>query len=154
MANYVKPVVFKVGSEEYGVDIALVNAIENYVHIVPVPNSVAYVKGIINLRGEVIAVYDLRKKFNMPPSDVQERKLVIVKLPHAKIALEVDSVSEIHDFEAENIVSLPAIAMNRETKYFDRVANVNGRLIVLMDVEQLLSEQEQEMVSKLAEDVK
>ena len=60
MASYVKPVVFKLGEEYYGVDINAVRGIEKEISIVPVPNSVAYIKGIINLRGEVIPVLNLK----------------------------------------------------------------------------------------------
>lgn len=156
MADYIKPVVFKLGAEEYGVDISLVNAIERYQQIVPVPNSVSYIKGIINLRGEVVPVYDLRKKFNMPAYDgsSDERKLIVVKLPDLLIALEVDSVSEIHDFSESNIVSMPALVLNDDIQFFKRVANVDGRLIVLMDVGYLLSQEEMESVKKMKEDLK
>ncbi len=156
MADYIKPVVFKLGAEEYGVDISLVNAIERYQQIVPVPNSVSYIKGIINLRGEVVPVYDLRKKFNMPAYDgsSDERKLIVVKLPDLLIALEVDSVSEIHDFSENNIVSMPALVLNNDIQFFKRVANVDGRLIVLMDIGYLLSQEEMESVKKMKEDLK
>lgn len=156
MADYIKPVVFKLGAEEYGVDISLVNAIERYQQIVPVPNSVSYIKGIINLRGEVIPVYDLRKKFNMPAYDGsgEERKLIVVKLPDLSIALEVDSVSEIHDFSEDNIVPMPVLVLNSDIQFFKRVANISGRLIVLMDVDYLLSREEMESVKKMKEDLK
>lgn len=155
MADYVKPVVFKLGDEEYGVDINLVNAIEKYQQIVPVPNSVEFIKGIINLRGEVIPVYDLRKKFNMPAfgGSNEARKLIVVKLEDLMVALEVDEVSEIHDFGAEDIVKMPRIVLNNATKFMERVANVNGRLIVLMDINYLLSAQEMADVKKLKEDL-
>lgn len=156
MADYIKPVVFQLGNEEYGVDINLVNGIEKYQKIVPVPNSVSFIKGIINLRSEVIPVYDLRKKFNMPDfeGDNDARNLIIVKLPEVMVALEVDGVSNIHDFAPENIVQMPKIVMNENTRLMDRVANLNGRLIVLMDVNYLLSTKEMDEVKKLKEDMK
>ena len=155
MADYIKPVVFKLDAQEYGVDINLVNAIERYQKIVPVPNSVSFIKGIINLRGEVVPVYDLRKKFNMPPyqGQVEDKSLIVIKLSDVLVALEVDEVSEIHDFKAENIVKMPKIVVNEETKFMERVANQNGRLIVLMDVTRLLSAEELEGVKKLKEDL-
>lgn len=156
MADYVKPVVFKLGEQEYGVDINLVNGIEKYQQIVPVPNSVPFIRGIINLRGEVVPVFDLRRKFNMPEfsGDDEKRNLIVVKVSDVLVALDVDSVSEIHDFAAENIVSMPKIILNNDTEYFDRVANINGRLIVLIDVNYLLNEKEISDVKKLKEDMK
>lgn len=155
MADYIKPVVFKLDDHEYGVDINLVNGIEKYQHIVAVPNSVEYIKGIINLRGEVVPVYDLRKKFNMPEytGSGESRSLIVIKIQEIYVALEVDAVSEIHDFAAEDIVKMPRIVVNNETKFMDRVANVNGRLIILMDINYLLSAQEVEDVKKLKEDL-
>lgn len=156
MADYIKPVVLKLGEEEYGVDISLVNAIESYQQVVPVPNAASYIKGIINLRGEVIPVYDLRKKFNMPAYDGsnEERKLIVIKLPDLLIALDVDGVSEIHDFSEKDIVPMPGLVINEDTKVFKRVAHVDGRLIVLMDVNGLLSPEEMENVKKMKEDLK
>lgn len=63
MANYVKPVVFLLGKEMYGVDINLVQSIEKDLNVVPVPNSQSYIKGIVNMRNEVIPVYSLARKF-------------------------------------------------------------------------------------------
>lgn len=153
MAKYSKPVVFKLGEQEYGVDINLVSGIEKYTQIVPVPNSVAFIKGIINLRGEVIPVYDLRKKFNMPANveNTEEKSLIIVKIKEVMVALEVDAVSEIHDLT--NIVEMPKIVINEETRFFERVANEQGRLIVLIDVQHLLTAKEMADVKKLKEDL-
>lgn len=153
MADYVKPVVFKVGNESYGVDINLVQSIENDINIVPVPNSIAYVKGIVNLRGEVIPVYSLKKKFNMP-DDGSGRSCVVISTGEIKIALEVDEVIEISDISPDMIIPMPAIIVNAETAYMDRVANTDGKLIVLLDVQKLLTDEESEAVKKLTEDMK
>ena len=83
-----------------------------------------------------------------------ERKLVVVKLPDVLIALDVDGVSEIHDFSEKDIVPMPGLVLNEDTKFFRRVAHVNGRLIILMDVNHLLSEEELENVKKMKEDMK
>lgn len=153
MAEYLKPVVFKLGKESYGVDINLVHSIEKQMNVVPVPNSLQYIKGIINLRGEVIPVFSLKKKFNMPNADVAGANTIIVKLPELIIAFEVDEVEEIHDIEMSNIVDMPNIVKTQELKYFDRVANIDGKLIVLLDVNYLLSESEQQTVKGFAEDL-
>lgn len=156
MANYVKPVVFKLGEQEYGVDIGLVNGIEKYQPVVTVPNSVPFIRGIINLREEVIPVYDLRRKFNMPEYDGNgvERKMIVIRYNDISLALEVDAISEIHDFNAEDIVSMPKLIRNDDTKMFERVANSHGRLIVLIDVKYLLTDEELEGVKKMKEDLK
>lgn len=152
MANYVKPVVFKVGDELYGVDINLVQSIEKEVAVVPVPNSMKYVKGIVNLRGEVIPVYSLKKKFGMT-ADAAVDNAIIIATNDVKIALEVDEVVEISDMNESQIVDMPKLVCNEETIFMDRVANINGRLVVLMDVNRLLSGEEISGVKKLTEEL-
>lgn len=152
MADYIKPVVFKIGDEAYGVDINLVQAIENNVSVVPVPNSMQYVKGIINLRGEVVPVYSLKKKFNLPDDEPTDTT-IIVSAGNVKIAMEVDQVLEISDITPDNIVEMPFIIKNAATMYMDRVANIDGKLVVLLDVLKLLSEEEEESMKKLTEDM-
>ncbi len=152
MANYMKPVVFKLGNELYGVDINLVQGIENHVSMVPVPNAVTYVKGIINLRGVVVPVYSLKRKFNMP-DDVQAKSWIIITAGNAMIALEVDEVVEIGNMEPKNITPMPILVKKQDTLYLDRVANTSDGLVVLLDVGHLLTEEEEESVIKLAEDM-
>jgi purine-binding chemotaxis protein CheW len=153
MANDLKPVIFKLGNESYGIDISLVSSIEKQVNVVPVPNSIAYIKGIINLRNEVIPVINLKKKFNMKDFDVPGENEIIIKFNDITIALEVDSVEEIHNIDASEIVDMPAIVKTGDLKYFDKVINVDGKLVILMDLNYLLSETEQTSVKKLAEDL-
>jgi len=151
MANYFKPVIFKLGSESYGIDINLVSSIEKQVDVVSVPNTLSYIKGIINLRNEVIPVISLKKKFNMKDSDVLGENVIIVKLPNITIAIEVDSVEEIHNIDESEIVDMPTIVKTGELKYFDKVVNVNGKLVVLINVNYLLSESEQTSIASLTE---
>jgi len=153
MATYFKPVIFKLGSESYGIDINLVSSIEKQVNVVSIPNTLQYIKGIINLRNEVIPVINLKKKFNMKDSDVPCENAIIVKLPNITIALEVDSVEEIHNIDDSEIVDMPTIVKTTELKYFDKVVNVNGKLVVLINVNYLLSESEQASVSSLTGDL-
>ncbi len=154
MADYVKPVVFKVAGQFYGVDISLVLGIEKQMSIVPVPNSTAYVKGIINLRGEVVPVYSLKRKFGLSDPGPTETMIIInVNENGIKIALEVDEVVEIDDINPEKIVNMPLIAKTPETKYLDRVAHVKDGLVILMDVNALLTEDEAENVKKLTEEM-
>jgi len=154
MANYFKPVIFKLGSESYGIDINLVSSIEKQVNVVSVPNALQYIKGIINLRSEVIPVINLKKKFNMKESDVPCENAIIVKLPNITIAIEVDSVEEIQNIDESNIVDMPIIVRTGDLKYFDKVVNVNGKLIVLINANYLLSESEQTTIASLTEDIK
>lgn len=152
MAAYVKPVVFKLAGQMYGVDINLVIGIEKQLNIVPVPNSIAYVKGIINLRGQVIPVYSLKKKFGMSDTAALET-MIVINVSGVMIALEVDDVMEIDDINPEKIVPMPMIAKSQDSQYLDRVANLDNRLIILLDVNALLTDAEAESVKQLTEDM-
>ena len=156
MADYIKPVIFRLGSQNFGVDINLVQSIEREIIVVRVPNSMNYISGIVNLRGEVIPAFSLRKKFGTDDAvgSIGEDSTVIVNIPGGiKLALEVDEVLEIGDIDADSIVPMPALAKTEETGYLDRVANVNGELVILLDVEKLLSNVETEDVRKFAEEL-
>lgn len=156
MADYIKPVIFRLGSQNFGVDINLVQSIEREINVVRVPNSMNYICGIVNLRGEVIPAFSLRKKFGTDDAvgSIGEDSTVIVNIPGSiKLALEVDEVLEIGDIDADSIVPMPALAKTEETGYLDRVANVNGELVILLDVEKLLSNVETENVRKFAEEL-
>lgn len=144
-----KPVVFKLDSEDYGVDIGRVLGIERAQQIVRVPNTVSYIKGIMNLRGEIIPVYDLRKKFGLPAVQNQDIQFIIVRVKDSKIALEVDGVKEIHDVAQENKFPVPPICINENTRYFESVIKSDNTLIVLINVDYLLSDEEMKRIDEL-----
>lgn len=150
---FFQPVVFRLDNEKYGIDISYVSGIEYEQTIVRVPNSSRNIKGIINLRGEVIPVLDLRTKFNMDnltaPKDAE---LIIVNLPNNKIAIEVDGVEQIHHIDENDIVDMPEIAKSSGAGYFDRVAKLDGKLIIIINPLELLSEEELKAVNELTAD--
>lgn len=150
---FFQPVVFRLDNEKYGIDISYVSGIEYEQTIVRVPNSSRNIKGIINLRGEVIPVLDLRTKFNMDnltaPKDAE---LIIVNLPNNKIAIEVDGEEQIHHIDENDIVDMPEIAKSSGAGYFDRVAKLDGKLIIIINPLELLSEEELQAVNELTAD--
>lgn len=150
---FFQPVVFRLDNEKYGINISYVSGIEYEQTIVRVPNSSRNIKGIINLRGEVIPVLDLRTKFNMDnltaPKDAE---LIIVNLPNNKIAIEVDGVEQIHYIDENDIVDMPEIAKSGGIGYFDRVAKLDGKLIIIINPLELLSEEELQAVNELTAD--
>ena len=135
MADYIRPVVFRLGDQEFGVDINLVQSIEKQVDVVPVPNSTKYISGIVNLRGEVIPVMSLKEKFNMEDQSKGDNT-VIVNLPDMKIALEVDEVIEIGELQP------------------DRVASIDDKLVILLDINKILSEEEAQGIKEFTEQMK
>lgn len=142
MSNF-QPVIFKLDGESFGMDITYVNAIEREQEVVRVPNAAHNIRGIINLRGEVIPVVDLRSKFNAVNKVApEESELVIINLGKNKVALEVDGVEEIHNLDADDIVEMPIIAKGQDGDYFDKVAKVGDRLIIMINPLNLLSREE------------
>jgi purine-binding chemotaxis protein CheW len=149
-----KPVVFYVGNEEYGVDITIVRGIEKVVPIVPVPNSNPIIKGIINLRGDIIPICSLRRKFGLPDVEhTDDTKFIIVKTDTILIGLEVDSVGEIQNVEESHIFEMPKVLKTEDTKYYSNVINMNGRLIVMLNINELMNSEEfaalEETISKM-----
>ena len=151
MAEALKPIVFRIGNELYGIDISYVNAIEKDQDIVRVPNASSSIKGIINLRGDIIPVYSLRDKFKLHQSP-NPTKLIITNLPDMKLAVEVDEVVEIDDLQEDELRDFPSIAANRDTAYFVKVANTKGRLILIIDIHNLLTASEAEDAKQLMEE--
>lgn len=153
MAEYTKPVIFHLGNEEYGVDITAVSSIEQYQQVIPVPNAQSYILGLTNLRGQIIPVYSLRRKFNMPDfaGNSSDRKLIIVRIKDTLMALDVDAVSDIQEFSISNVSAVPFIVKTDNIKYFDRVARIGDRIVMLIDVEYLLTDEELMEAQKMAE---
>ena len=145
----IKPVVFNLNDELYGVDINLVQGIEKEQEIVRVPNTVSYIKGIINLRGEIIPVFDLKRKFNVPSDEKKDMQYIIVRVKGSKIALEVDGVKEIHEVLNEDLFDMPMIVTNTDTAYFDRVIRSGKSLIIVINVDNLLTEDEMNKLDEM-----
>lgn len=150
LPKQIKQVIFTLGEEEYGLDIMLVNAIEKYTNLVRIPNAPSYVRGIINIRGEVIPVFSLRRKFGLEDKTMDDNtKLIVTKSNHILIAYEVDAVKEIIEISSANIIDTPVIIKNNDTTYIKSVANINGRMILLLDHNGILSSKEKENIENI-----
>lgn len=129
-----RDVIFLVGKEEYGLDVNVVTAIEPMMDIVPVPNAPACVLGLMNLRGEVIPVYSLRKRFELEEvTEKEKNKLIVANYDGKSIAFKVDEVMEMQDFENSMISDTPVIAKSARTTYVRAVANKQGKLVLLLN---------------------
>ena len=146
-----KPIVFKLDNELYGFDISRVQGIEKEQQVVRVPNTAAYIKGIMNLRGHVVPVYSLRKKFGLPESTSKEVQYVIVNINRMLLGFEVDGVDEIHNVDSENIHSVPSIVANEDTRYFDKVLKTDKGLVITVDIDKLLTDEELGQIKQMRE---
>lgn len=144
-----KTLMFKIGEEYYGVNIKDVQGIENVKGFTNVPNTAEYVKGIINLRGDIIPVYSLRKKFGMEDLNREELSLIIVTIGDMQIALEIDIIDAIQDIDSSMIFEVPAIIKTPDEQYYEKVLNVNNKIVVVLNVGKMLSADEKENISKL-----
>ncbi len=151
MANYEKPVIFKLESQSYGIDINKVASIEVGLTYTPVPNTAPYIKGIMNLRGDIIPVFDLKSKFNLA-SEMTGAGTIVVNLEKTTIGIPVDVVEEIQQIDKSKIVDMPTLIKKEDTAYFDRVANYGDKLIVLLDIDALIPLKDQESYRQIAEE--
>ena len=138
-----KQAVFMLGEKEYGLDIMEVNIIEKFMAIEPVANFPSTLKGIIKLRGDIIPVYSLRRKFGLPETEQNdETRFIITTSNGILIAYEVDKMSEIVQFEEEQIYEVPSIVKNTETSYIKVFANINDHLVIVLNNDGILTEDE------------
>ena len=136
-------VIFRLDHEEYGLNIMQVNGIEKYQEVVKVPNAPKYIEGIINLRGEVLPIYSLRKKFNLELKEINDdTKIIVVNTNDMMIGFVVDSVTEILQIEEDTIEPAPKIVTGVNRKYIKSVAKQEGRMIILIDIDLIVSDEE------------
>lgn len=152
--QYFQLMVFRLGDEYYGLDITNVHSIEQKQDIVRVPNSSPNIKGIINLRGEIIPVIDLKSKFCMEDkaTDIKTDELIIINLTDNRIALAIDGVEKIYNVTSDDIRKMPSIAKGAGVTYFTGVVKLDDKLVILIDPMELLSEEEREAVEKIIDD--
>jgi purine-binding chemotaxis protein CheW len=128
-------VVFTLAAEEYGVPITLVQEIIRYTEPRPIPGSPHGVEGVINLRGRIIPVVDLRARFSSMGERPAESKIVIVELPDRTVGVIVDEVKEVLSVAADQCEAPPEGAGDAD--YLDAVAKLDGRLLVILNMSRL-----------------
>ncbi len=134
-----KYVIFKLYNEYYGINIDSVIAIEKMENITRIPNSPHYVKGVINLRGEVITLIDLKSKLNIEINeDINNSRIIVVSTEEIVAGLLVDSSSEVIEIESQDIDNPPDAEGNDTLMYTKGIGKVNGRLIILLDLTKIL----------------
>lgn len=138
--NTQKYVVFKLFNEEYGIDILRVKEIKEMMNITRIPKAAHFVRGVINLRGEVIPIVDLRKKFNLPPGeDTENTRIVIVTIDDITVGLVIDSSSEVLELSSDLIEEAPSSVGSIDQACISGIGKMNNRLIILLDVAKILS---------------
>ncbi|MDH4027600.1 MAG: chemotaxis protein CheW [Nitrospirota bacterium] len=134
-------VTFTLKNEEYAVDILKVQEINRIVEITKVPNSPDYVEGVINLRGKVIPVVNLRRKFGFEEKERDDTtRIIIMDINGLTNGLIVDSVSEVLRIPSDIVDPAPPMASDMNSLYIKGIAKLENRLIILLDIDRLIGE--------------
>lgn len=132
-------VLFKLDNEFYGIDILQVETIEKVMDITRVPHALPYVQGVINLRGEVVPVINLRKRFNLPEAAFdEESRIIIVSIEDMIVGLLVDSSSEVIQLEDGDIDEAPELGDQKDKGYIKGIGKKENRIIILLDLKKIL----------------
>ncbi|GLI53049.1 MULTISPECIES: chemotaxis protein CheW [Thermodesulfovibrio] len=138
-------VTFTLGGEEYAVDILKVQEINRMKEITRVPNAPYYVEGVINLRGKVIPVISLRKKFGLPEEEeTSKQRIMIMDIQGITIGLIVDSVSEVLRISTDIVEPPPPMTYSVSSEFIWGIAKLEDRLIILLDMDKLIGREETE----------
>ena len=141
---------FMIGSEEFGVDILKVQEINKLVQITKVPNAPYFVEGVINLRGRIIPIIDLRSRLGLAKKDYDKNtRIIVIELLDKTIGFIVDAVNEVLRISSSIIEPPPKISKGVNTEYITAVAMLEDRLLILLDLESLLNEEEKELVQNV-----
>lgn len=144
-------VTFRLGNEEFSLDILKVQEIIRHMDLTRVPRTPEFVDGVINLRGRVIPVLDLRKRFGLPEDqNTNETRIIVVDVDNTTVGLKVDAVSEVLRLPADTVEPPPSIVTGTETDYIKGVGKLDGRLLILLDVAKILNRSERESLGAVA----
>ncbi|MCE5279993.1 MAG: chemotaxis protein CheW [Planctomycetaceae bacterium] len=135
-----KYLTFFLAEEEYGLEILRVREIIGMMDITAVPRTPEHVKGVINLRGKVIPVIDLRLKFSMPSVEQTEQTcIIVVDVGRIEMGIMVDKVSEVLDIGAAEIEDTPSFGLDVDTEFILGMGKTNGKVTILLDITRVLS---------------
>jgi len=143
-------VVFKLGNEEYGVNIMQVKEIVPYKEPVKVPNVPNFIEGIINLRSQIIPIVNLRKRFNITEESLSdETRIIVMNIDSKQVGFIVDDASEVRTINEEDIENPPEIIAGIDRKYITGIGKIGERILILLDLDKLFSDKEKESLEAM-----
>ena len=143
-------VTFSIGEEEFGVDILKVQEIIRTMEITKVPRAQDFVEGVINLRGKVIPIIDLRRRFGLDSkSHDKHTRIIVIEINSMIVGFVVDSVSEVLRIPASTVEPPPPVVAGLESDYISGVGKLHDRLLILLDLDKLLSSEDIAALSQL-----
>ncbi|BBD07615.1 chemotaxis protein CheW [Desulfovibrio ferrophilus] len=146
-AELIQLVTFSIGEEEFGVDILKVQEIIRTMEITKVPKAPDFVEGVINLRGNVIPIIDLRKRFGLQTREHDKHtRIIVIEINKMVVGFVVDSVSEVLRIPANTVEPPPPVVSGLESEYISGVGKLEDRLLILLDLDRLLSGEEKDVL--------
>ncbi|MBY6186855.1 chemotaxis protein CheW [Marinobacter hydrocarbonoclasticus] len=143
-------VTFHLEQETYGINVMQVREVLRYSAIAPVPGAPSYVLGIINLRGNVVTVIDTRARFGLPEAPITDNtRIVIIEAEDQVVGILVDSVAEVVYLNSSEVDSAPNVGNEESAKFIQGVCHRDDKLLILVDLEKLLSDQEWQELATL-----
>jgi purine-binding chemotaxis protein CheW len=145
---------FVLGSEEYGIEILKVQEIRSYEAVTKIANTPDFIKGVINLRGNIVPIIDLRMRFNLAQVNYNEFTVVIMlSLNNRTMGIVVDGVSDVLELKSTQISPVPELVSSIDNKYLLGLGTVDDRMLILVDIEQLMSSKEMALMETAGENV-
>lgn len=141
-------VTFSIGEEEFGVNILQVQEIIRTMEITNVPRAPEFVEGVINLRGKVIPIVDMRSRFGLEPKEHDKyTRIIVVEFEMIIVGFVVDAVSEVLRIPSNSVQPPPPVVAGMDSDYIDGVGKLEDRLLILLDLDSLLDNEEMEALS-------
>ncbi|MDA0148018.1 MULTISPECIES: chemotaxis protein CheW [Vibrio] len=143
-------VTFQLEEETYGINVMQVREVLRYTEIAPVPGAPDYVLGIINLRGNVVTVIDTRSRFGLMEGEITDNtRIIVIESEHQVIGILVDSVAEVVYLRSSEIDTTPSVGTDESAKFIQGVSNRDGKLLILVDLNKLLTDEEWDEMAHL-----
>ncbi|WP_286171869.1 chemotaxis protein CheW [Gracilibacillus phocaeensis] len=149
-----KTIIFKLDQQEFGASIAQIRSIERLEEIVPIPQTSEFIKGIINLRGNVTPIIDLRTRLGLEQTETDDQtRILIANVRDVQVGFIVDEATDVLDIDPERIDEAPELVQHIDYRYLKGVAKIEDRgMILLLDLDQVLTVQEADEVQQVVED--
>ena len=142
---------FTLGAEEYGIDILKVQEIRGYENPTRIANAPAFIKGVINLRGLIVPIVDMRIKFDLGEANYDNLTVVIIlNIGGRVVGMVVDSVSDVTTLNPEQIKPAPSMASALDTTYLIGLGTVDERMLILVEIDKLMSSSEMGLIDEIA----
>ena len=142
---------FTLGNEEYGIDILKVQEIRGYDAVTTIANSPEFIKGVINLRGIIVPIIDMRIKFHLGNVTYNQLTVVIIlNVANRVVGIVVDGVSDVITLTAEQLKPAPEFSSSLDTQYITGLGTVDDRMIIVMDIERLMTSRDMDLVEMAA----